>query len=143
MSAFRTVTPRFSVAPQITPAALSEAAAEGFTAVICNRPDHEEPGQPSAQAMQAAAQAAGLTFTHIPVAGGFPPAAVAAMGEALGAAGDGKVLAWCRSGTRSVTLWALAGAAGGADPHSVIAAAAGAGYDLSGLEPTLQGLAGR
>lgn len=143
MAAIRPVTDRFAVAPQIATGDLATLAAEGWTAVICNRPDGEEAGQPSASIMREAAEAAGLAFTHIPVAGSFPLPAVEAMRDALEAAPEGKVLAWCRSGTRSVTLWAMAQALQGADAVDLIAAAQGAGYDLSGLEGALVSLAGR
>jgi uncharacterized protein (TIGR01244 family) len=143
MSSFRPVTPRFSVAPQIAPGDLAQAAAEGFSFVVCNRPDGEEAGQPDAATMQAAAEAAGLGFAHVPVAGGFSMQAVDATARALEEAGDARVLAWCRSGTRSVTLWALARAKDEVDAEELIRAAAGAGYDLSGMRPTLMGLAGR
>ena len=75
----RALDDRFAVAPQMQPDDLVGLAAEGFVAVICNRPDAEEPGQPPLDAMRRAAQEAGLAFHHIPVAGGlFPPAAIAA-----------------------------------------------------------------
>ena len=58
------------------------------------------------------------------------------------AAADGPVLAYCRSGTRSCNLWALATAKGGGDPDSIEVAASGAGYDLSGVRPLLDALSG-
>jgi len=63
------------------------------------------------------------------------------MAAALTAA-DGPVLAYCRSGTRSCNLWALAAAKAGRDPELLVAQARGAGYDLAGMKPTLDALAG-
>ena len=56
------------------------------------------------------------------------------------AAADGPLLAYCRSGTRSCHLWALAAAQGGADADELVAKAANAGYDLSGMRPVLERL---
>jgi uncharacterized protein (TIGR01244 family) len=128
-----------SVAPQLSPEDLAAIKAAGFVAVINNRPDDEEPGQPSAIALQHAAEAAGLAYTALPVGHGFTHAQVAAMRGALDAA-DGPVLAFCRSGTRSTYLWALARAAAGDDPADLAAKAAGAGYDLTPLAPLLEQL---
>lgn len=128
----RPVSDAFAVAPQPQTDELAALAADGFVAVICNRPDAEEPGQPSLDAMRAAAQDAGLAFHHIPVAGGlFPPAAVAAF-AAVRRGTAGKVLAYCRTGTRSITLDALANIAG-LSAEDRIARAKAAGYDLSAL----------
>ena len=126
-----------AVAPQMQPEELAALAEQGFTAVICNRPDGEEPNQPSLDAMREAAQAAGLAFHHIPVAGGqFPPAAVAAFG-AIRRGTQGKVLAYCRTGTRAATLDALANVNGLAAADR-IASAKAAGYDLSGLAERME-----
>lgn len=127
----------FTVAPQMQPADLAGLAAEGFVAVVCNRPDGEEPGQPSLDAMREAAQAAGLAFHHIPVSGGlFPPAAVAAF-AAVRRGTPGKVLAYCRTGTRSITLDALANTAG-LSAEARITRAKAAGYDLSALAERME-----
>jgi uncharacterized protein (TIGR01244 family) len=64
------------------------------------------------------------------------------MAKALEDAG-GPVLAYCRSGTRSCNLWALAEASRGVDPDALTAKAAGAGYDISGIRPLLDALSGR
>ena len=117
------------VAGQIRPDQLPEIAASGVTFLVNNRPDGEEPGQPCAAQMAAAAEAAGLGYAHIPVAGGFSPKQVEAMATAL-AERDGPVLAFCRSGTRSTLLWALAEAGRGADGETLMRKAAEAGYDL-------------
>ena len=132
MSAFRTVTPTFSVAPQIAVEDLAHAKAEGFTRVINNRPDGESPGQPSSAVMAAAAEAAGLEYLWIPVVGGPTPDQADAQASAV--AGDGKTLAFCRSGTRSITAWAMGQARSGAVSADELARLGeGAGYDLSWL----------
>src|SRR5579859_6424459 len=133
MSDFRRVTEDFTTAPQISVADVAEAARQGFTAIICNRPDGEDPGQPTAAEIAAAAQAAGLTYTHIPVRGAPGPAEVEAMRQAVDAA-PGPVLAYCRSGTRSITTWAIGQAMSGARSRGeLLGLGRAAGYDLSGV----------
>jgi uncharacterized protein (TIGR01244 family) len=125
---------RVLVAGQIFPEDLPELKAAGVTAIVNNRPDDEEPGQPSSAQMEAAARAAGLDYRHIPIAGGFAPEQVEAMAEALE---QGPVLAFCRTGTRSAFLWALARAKRGAPAEESVAAAAAAGYDLGPIRTLL------
>jgi sulfide:quinone oxidoreductase len=127
----------FVVAAQMQPDDMAALATQGFTAVICTRPDGEEPGQPPLDAMRTAAQGAGLAFHHIPVSGGlFPPAAVAAF-AAIRRGTEGKVLGYCRTGTRAATLDALANIDGlSADDR--IARAQAAGYDLLALAERME-----
>ena len=133
MADIRKVTDDFAVAPQIAPEDLAEAAARGFTLVINNRPDGEAPGQPASAEMQAAAQAAGLDYLHIPVSGGPGPNQVEAVLNAVAEA-KGPVLAFCRSGTRSIVTWSLGQAVSGARPRDeLVRLGAAAGYDLSGV----------
>ena len=121
-----------AVAAQMQPEELAALADQGFAAVICNRPDCEDPEQPAIEAMRRAAQEAGLAFHHIPVAGGvYPPAAVAAFG-AIRRGTPGKVLAYCRTGTRAATLDALANVHGLGVAERLSRASA-AGYDLAAL----------
>lgn len=131
-----------SVAGQLGEADLAAAATQGFRRVINNRPDGEALDQPPGGAIAQAAQAAGLDYVAIPVAGGFAMPQVEAMADALASA-DGPVLAFCRSGTRSTHLWALASAYRGGDPEAIVAAAAAAGYDVGPLLPTLRQLSAR
>jgi uncharacterized protein (TIGR01244 family) len=141
MTEFRTVTSTFAVAPQLQVADFARAAAEGFRVVVKNRPEGEEPGQPSDAEMKAAAEAAGLEFHALPYAGGPPPPRVVADTAALLERSPGPVLAYCRSGTRSVTAWALAQALlGERRADEIIALAAKAGYDLSGVRGVLEQL---
>ena len=120
-----------SVAPQISPDDLPEVARLGFRTVINNRPDGESFDQPPASVVAAAAAAAGLAYHHQPVtSGGLTVDDVLRFRDLLETA-EGPVLAFCRSGTRSANLWALA-QAGRCNPDEVIGAAADAGYDEIG-----------
>lgn len=143
MSNFRKLSDRMLASPQIALADLDAAKDQGVTLIICNRPDDEEPGQLNVSEIEPAAQARGMRMVHIPIThAGFSEPQVAAMAEALDGA-DGKVLAYCRSGTRSTLLWALAQASQGQDPDQLAAAAAAAGYDLSPVRPAMDMLAAR
>lgn len=129
---FRHLDPNTFVAGQISPADVNEAAEQGVTLIVNNRPDGERPGQPLGSEIEVAAKAAGMGYRHIPVSQGFTPEQVREMAEAL-ASSDGPVLAFCASGTRSTYLWALARASEGADGEELIRQAAEAGYDLGPL----------
>lgn len=108
---FRALSDRVLVADrQIRPDDIEAVVAAGVELVVNNRPDGEEPGQPASAEIERAALAAGLRYRHIPIAGGITPDQVAAMAAALG---EGKLLAFCRSGTRSTALWAMASRARG------------------------------
>ena len=127
---------RLHAAPQIALADVAEAAARGYGAIVSNRPDDEEPGQPSADQMRQAAEAAGLAFRHIPVR---PGALSEVEANAMRAALDelpGPVLGFCRTGTRTTYLWALA-VTGSRPADEIVAAASAAGYDLTPLRAYL------
>jgi uncharacterized protein (TIGR01244 family) len=143
MADIRRVTDDFAVAPQLSSADFAAIAGLGYKTVINNRPDGEMLGQLSSSQAQAAATAAGAAYVHAPFAGMPTPEAVEAVKAALeGAAGP--VLAYCRSGTRSITAWALAQAASGKrHPDEIISLADGAGYDLSPLKGLLLNAASR
>jgi uncharacterized protein (TIGR01244 family) len=133
MADFRRVTDDFSVAPQIGVADVAEAKAQGFTTLINNRPDGEDPAQPPGAAIEAAARAEGLAYVHIPVRGAPGPAEVEAVRAAVEQA-DGPVLAFCRSGTRSITTWSIGQAMSGARTRGeLVSLGREAGYDLSGV----------
>jgi uncharacterized protein (TIGR01244 family) len=129
------------VAPQIAAADIAEAQAKGVTLVINNRPDGEALDEPQGPEIEAAARAAGLDYVAIPVThAGFSQPQVDAMIAALDRA-EGPVLAYCRSGTRSTLLWALASAKMGEDKTTLQEKAAAAGYDLTPIEPLIDMLA--
>ena len=133
MADIRKVTDDFSVAPQISIGDLAAAAGAGFKLVINNRPDGESPDQPASAAMAEAAKAAGLDYLYIPVRGGPTREQVEAVAEAVGDA-QGPVLAFCRSGTRSIVTWSLGQASLGARPRDeLVQLGADAGYDLTGV----------
>lgn len=126
------ITDNFAVSPQLRPEDMQSLAEAGFETIICNRPDGEEVDQPAAETMRHAAEAAGLSFHHIPVAGGeFPPVAIAAYTKVRQEA-NGKVVAYCRTGTRSITLDTLANIEN-LDAAERIERARRAGYDLSAI----------
>jgi sulfide:quinone oxidoreductase len=105
---FKAIAPGFSVSAQVTADDLRMAAEQGFRAVICNRPDGEEPGQPTAADVRAQAEALGMQFAHLPV---VPGAITDADGKAMTAALarlPGPVLGYCRSGARAEKLWDMA-----------------------------------
>lgn len=130
MTDFRRVTDQLSVAPQITVEDVEQARAQGFVRIVNNRPDGESPDQTSSGKIEAAARAAGLDYVHIPVMGGPTQAQAQAMAEAVHTA-DGPVLAYCRSGTRSITTWAFGEILAGTTPREELAqVGAAAGYDL-------------
>ena len=138
----RQINESISVAPQIGVEQVAEIAAAGFKTIVNNRPDDEAAGQPSGDAIRAAAEAAGLKYVSIPVThAGFSHPQIDAMTQAL-TDSDGPVLAYCRSGTRSCNLWALAAAKAGRNPNLLLAQAEDAGYDRRGIRPMLDALAG-
>jgi uncharacterized protein (TIGR01244 family) len=132
---------RMAVAPQLWPSELFHLAEQGFALIVNNRPDDEEAGQPSSVEVESAARVVGLGYRAIPVGhAGFGHAQIDAMIEALTAA-RGPVLAYCRSGTRSCFLWALARAKLGDDPDMLTEKAAAAGYDIRPIRAMLDALA--
>ena len=135
---FRPLADGFYVSPQIKEADIAAAAALGVTLIVNNRPDGEEPGQPTGSAIEAAARRAGLAYVAIPVAGvaTLGVADIDAFDRAVGA-NPGAVLAYCRSGTRSTVMRALSRARAGDSVDAIIEEAAEAGYDLTGLAPRL------
>jgi uncharacterized protein (TIGR01244 family) len=131
MTDFRKVTDTYTVSPQISTADIAAAAGQGYVLVINNRPDGETPDQPDSATMEAAARAAGLDYLYNPVRGGPSPDNVAAQTEAVANA-KGPVLAFCRSGTRSIVTWSLGQAQSGARPRDeLVRLGAAAGYDLA------------
>ncbi len=121
-----------SVSGQVFPADLASLKAAGFVAIINNRPDGESPDQPTGDDIAAAAKAVGLAYHAIPLGRDGVSADMVDKTKAVLEGSNGKVFCYCRSGTRSTTLWALS-QAGKMDAHDIIAQAAQAGYDMSHL----------
>lgn len=132
----------FYVAGQVDPAEVPDWRAQGIVAVINNRPDGEEAGQPAASAVQAACAAAGLACHHVPVTMQTLSPEVVDAFQAARREATGPVLAFCRSGMRSTLLWALAEARyGERSAEALLEQARQAGYDLSSAAGLLEQLA--
>jgi uncharacterized protein (TIGR01244 family) len=129
MAEFRTVTDHLSVAGQINLDDIARAAEAGFTKIINNRPDSEAPGQPTGREIEDAARAAGLGYASIPVIGGPSRLQAEAMKDEVDEA-PGPVLAFCRSGNRSICAWALGEALAGRSPAELVELGEKAGYNL-------------
>lgn len=135
MTRTRKIADGLSVCSFVSPDELP-ALASHFGTIINNRPDSEEPGQATSAELEATARKLGLDYVHIPVVPGqMTDEQVAAFASAL-AERPGAKLAFCRTGNRSASLWALS-QAGKRSAADILAAAAGAGYDLKALEPRL------
>lgn len=133
MTEFRRVTDDLSVSPQIRVEDIEKAARQGFKTIINNRPDGEEASQPSGHEIEAAAKASGLAYFHIPVTGAPTPQQVETTQQVLAQA-DAPVLAYCRSGTRSIVTWSLSEVTSGArDRGELVQLGRQAGYDLTGV----------
>lgn len=136
MTEIRKVTEDFAVASQISEQDVENIAAAGYKTIIANRPDGEGgPDQPAMGTIRAKAESLGLAFHALPFSGA-PSGDIAARQGELISESEKPVLAYCRTGTRSVTAWALS-RAGEDTPDDVISSAANAGYDLEGLRSRL------
>ena len=117
------------VSGQIAPHEVAGLAEQGVTMLVNNRPDFEEPGQPLAAEIEEAAAQAGIAYRFVPIIRGIGPADVEAMQQARSEAGDGKFLAFCRSGTRSALAAALAKREEGASREDIERCLTEAGVD--------------
>jgi len=126
------LTDAVSIAPQITASDVATLAAEGYKAIICNRPDGEGNDQPSFAEIEMAARNAGIATRFIPVATGKVTDEDASAFAAALADLPKPALAYCRTGTRSATLWALS-ETGKRPVTQILELAAKAGFDVSGV----------
>ena len=117
------------VSSQVAPHEVAGLAEQGVTMLVNNRPDGEEPGQPLAGEIEDAAAAAGIGYRFVPIIRGIGPADVEEMQKALRGAEGGKLLAFCRSGTRSALALALAKREDGASLEEVVEQLNRAGVD--------------
>ena len=141
MNDFRKLSDTMLASPQIGLADVAAAKALGVTLIVNNRPEGESDDQVPGAEIEAAAREAGIDYLAIPIThSGFSHPQVAALADAL-ARTTGPVLGYCRSGTRSTLLWALARASMGDDPEAIAAAAAHAGYDVGPVRPAIDALA--
>ncbi|MEQ9694441.1 TIGR01244 family sulfur transferase [Shimia sp. SDUM112013] len=128
----RKISDQISVSPQILPDDVKTIAEMGFRSIICNRPDGEGADQPTFEEVEAAARQLGLECKYLPVVSGkVQDEDAAAFGTAMMEL-PGPIFAYCRTGTRSATLWSLAQAAT-MQPSDILAATKGAGYDMAGV----------
>jgi uncharacterized protein (TIGR01244 family) len=138
------LTEKLFVSPQISVETVMAAAERGVSLIVNNRPEGESPDQTPGESIEAAACAAGMTYAAIPVThAGFAPWQLDALDEALANNGEGKALLYCRSGTRSTLLWALARARAGDDLETIAATAAAAGYDVTPIRQIMEALAAK
>jgi sulfide:quinone oxidoreductase len=129
----KTIDKGLSVSPQIAAADVAELKKQGFRSIICNRPDGEGADQPTFAEIEKAAKKAGLEARYLPVVSGRVQDEDA---EKFGAALSElpkPVFAYCRTGTRSATLWSLDQGAKGTPLPEILAATKKAGYDMSGV----------
>jgi uncharacterized protein (TIGR01244 family) len=122
---------RTMVSGQIAPHEVAGLAEQGITVLVNNRPDGEEEGQPFAAEIEEAAAQAGIRYHFVPIIRGIGPADVEEMQKALREAGDGKILAFCRSGARSAFTLAVAQREEGASAEEVRQRLLEAGFDPS------------
>jgi len=135
---FNVINDQLTVSGQILPQEVSTLVERGFKTLICNRPDEEVEEALQSSALEAAAKAAGLNFRYLPIYPGQFTEEMADEMRTVMTELDGPFYAYCRSGTRSCTLWALS-QAGILDAQDIIAQAAAGGYDLSGMAAYLAG----
>lgn len=126
---YKKVTDQFAVAPQISPEDVAKIKSLGYVAIINNRPDGEAADQPQNNEIESMARAAGLEYHHLPIISGTMSAEAIDETKALLQNIDGPIFAFCRTGTRSITLWALS-QKGQGNREDVISAVKEAGYDL-------------
>jgi len=137
MGDFRKLSDTVFASPQIGIGDLEVAKAAGIAMIVNNRPDGEDSAAPQGEDIATAAEAAGLAYIAIPIGhSGFSEPQIDQMMRVMDQA-NGPVLAYCRSGTRSTFLWALARAKAGEDPDTITTAAMAAGYDVSPIQPML------
>jgi sulfide:quinone oxidoreductase len=138
----RPIDEHIAVAPQITPDDITELARLGFKTIVANRPDREEPGQPSMADIEAAAKQHGLKWVYQPVESGNILDSDVDQFDGMIRSADEPVFAFCRSGTRCTVLWALSSAR--YEPvDSIVSKARNAGYDISGLAPRMAQQSGK
>ena len=137
----RQINPDLAVSPQILPEDVPALAEAGFKVLVNNRPDDEVGPEIDHEAMAEAARQAGMRYHYLPFhPGQITPQLIGDFAEAT--MGKGPVIAYCRSGNRSTVLWALT-QAGKLPEDEILAKAAAAGYDLSGVRPLIASLSSR
>ena len=134
---FRQLDEKTLVSGQIAPEDVAELKRHDVKMIVNNRPDGEDPGQPTGAAIHAAAEQAGIAYRHVPIVRGMGPTDIEAMRDAMHEAGDGKLLAYCRSGNRSTLAWAIASREDGAPREELESKAEAAGFSLAPIQHLL------
>ena len=136
----RPITETYAVSPQISVEDVQMIADNGFTTVICNRPDAEIPRSHHADVIQTAVEALSMRFVNIPInPGGLSQEVIATHKDAIDTS-EGPVFAYCASGNRSTLVWALTQA--GLQPtDAIISAGAAQGYNVEILRGMIDMLA--
>ncbi|MCT4611017.1 MAG: bifunctional protein tyrosine phosphatase family protein/NAD(P)/FAD-dependent oxidoreductase [Pelagimonas sp.] len=129
---FKKISDDLTVSPQISPADVAEIARAGYRAIVCHRPDGEGMDQPSFEEIRAMAREAGLEVAYQPVISGRVQDEDAQSFGQLMRELPGPVFAYCRTGTRSATLWALSQAKV-LEATTILEMAKSAGYDMAGV----------
>ena len=143
LPAFKTLSETVFASEQISLEDIDTAKATGVKIIVNNRPDGEDHSAPQSDKVEARALAVGLGYVSIPIGhSGFSEMQVEAMIKVMQEA-EGPILAYCRSGTRSTFLWALASVKLGVDPDAIARSAIAAGYDVSPVRPMMDLLAVR
>lgn len=125
------------VSGQIRPEDVAALGKQGVTMIINNRPEGEDPDQPLGSDIEQAAEDAGIQYRSVPIYRGIGAGDVEAMEEAFNACPEGKILAFCRSGTRSALAWAVARSEQGVEKDEIERQAARAGVDLTPVQHLL------
>lgn len=129
---------RTLVSGQIHPEDVQALKELGVTLIVNNRPDNEDIGQPESDDIETAAKAAGIAYRHVPIARGLGPSDIEAMREAMHSVGEGKLLAFCRSGNRSTLAWAVAKSEDGTSREELHRCVTQAGFDLGPVSHLLR-----
>ena len=136
---FAKINNELTVSDQITIEDLKEIQVQGYKTIFCNRPDHESEGQLDFSVIEKEAQNLGIKTIHQPVIGGQISDNDIAQFDTYFNAAQKPVFAYCRTGTRCSTLWALSHAKT-LPIDEILSKAQNAGYDLSSLKDRLNGL---
>ncbi|MEP2703864.1 MAG: TIGR01244 family sulfur transferase [Roseibium sp.] len=129
---FKAINGHLSVSPQISAADLTDVVQQGFRSIICNRPDGEGADQPTFEEIEVAAKKLGLEIRYQPIiAGKVRDEDATDFGELLNTLPK-PVFAYCRTGTRSATLWSLS-QADTLPVADILAQTKQAGYDMAGV----------
>jgi uncharacterized protein (TIGR01244 family) len=103
----QTIDADYAVTGQIQAVDMAAITDAGFKSIVCARPDNEDVGQPDFEEIARAAESAGLRIAHIPVSGMVTQGAFLHFTEAMRDLPK-PVLAYCRSGGRAASLYAMA-----------------------------------